>query len=72
MSDQFQEKEKHGQYVEEWSFSFADLWERLREFFESFRAKGAELIRTSTFSEPLGVTTAARKRAFSRVPGATQ
>ncbi len=62
MGDQFHEKEKQGKYVEEWSFSFADLIEWIRKFIRDLGAKGEESIRTSTFSEPIGTATSASVR----------
>jgi predicted membrane protein len=62
MGDQFREKDKPGQYVEEWSFSFADLLDWIRKFVQSLGSKGDESIRTSIFNEPVGTATSASIR----------
>src|SRR5215475_7630551 len=48
------DKSKRGRYVEEWSFSFENLGEKIDEFVKSVGASSAEDIKTETFTEPVG------------------
>lgn len=53
--------DKH--YQTEWSFSFAELGDKINEFVKSLGASGEEAaIKTERFSEPLGQTTSASVR----------
>ena len=60
-----EEKHKNDEkrYQTEWSFSFAELGDRINDFVRSLGASGDEAaIKTERFSEPLGSTTSARVR----------
>ncbi len=60
-----EEKQKNDEkrYQTEWSFSFADLGDKINEFVRSMGASGDQAaIKTERFSELLGATTSARVR----------
>ncbi len=60
-----EEKAKNDQkrYQTEWSFSFADLGDRINDFVHSLGASGEEAaVKTERFTEPLGSTSSARIR----------
>jgi hypothetical protein len=57
-----EEKPKNKERVTEWSFSFAELGEKIDGFVRSLGKSGEEEIKTDTFDEPIGGASSARVR----------
>lgn len=62
MTDQEKQKNDDKQFTTEWSFSFADLGDKIGEFVKSLGVSGEETLVTEQFTEPLGAATRASVR----------